>query len=148
MKINYKPNFISQNINLKKLRPGNSYNFLQKNRNSSFKNLSLKEKKLLLKKRKCPSCNHNRNNQLLSKDGFLIVECKKCYLIFVNPILDNEKYLNSYKSKIYQKIMKSLGEKSHLYRVNRFGVERADYLEKYFRPKKKISYCGRPYKKS
>ena len=34
MKINYKPNFITQNIDLKKLRPGNSYGNLQKNRNS------------------------------------------------------------------------------------------------------------------
>ena len=45
MLIKYKANFISQNIDLKKLRPGKSYDFLQKNRNVSFQKLSNKEKK-------------------------------------------------------------------------------------------------------
>lgn len=136
MLIKYKPNFISQNINLKKLRPGNSYDFLQKNRNASFKKLNDKEKKKFLKKRNCPSCSNNKNHQLLKKDGFFIVQCKKCSLIFVNPILNKQKYIEAYKSQEYQEVMKSLGEKSHKYRVERFGRERANFLKNYFTKKK------------
>ena len=137
MQIKFKPDFISQNIDLKKLRPGKSYEYLQKNRNSNFHKLSEKNKKKFLRKRKCPSCKNDKSYKLLSKDNFLIVKCKKCNLIYVNPIFDNEKYFSAYKSKVYQKIMKSLGEKSHKYRVDRFGNERANYLSKFF-PKKKI----------
>jgi len=137
MLIKYKPNFKSQNIDLKKLRPGKSYEYLLNNRNESFGKLDSKNKRKFLKKRACPSCNSIRNTKELSKDNFDIVKCKICDLIFVNPILDKEKYLKAYKSKEYQKIMKSLGEKSHLYRVNRFGKERTEYLSNFF-PRKKL----------
>lgn len=137
MKINYKPNFITQNIDLKKLRPGNSYGNLQKNRNSYL--INNKKSSSYLVKRNCPSCNKVKSNLLLKKDGFSIVKCKYCDLIYVNPILDSEKYLNTYKSKTYQNIMKSLGEKSHKYRLERFGKERTSYLKKYLGNKKKIN---------
>ena len=137
MLIKYKENFISQNIDLKKLRPGKSYDFLQKNRNVSFKKLSNKEREKILRKRNCPSCSSNKNTKILEKDGFWIVRCKICSLIFVNPILDQQKYIKAYKSSEYQKIMKSLGEKSHIYRVKRFGKERVNFLANYF-PKRKI----------
>lgn len=135
MKIKYKPNFISQNIDVKKLRPGNSYENLQKKRNLYFE----KNKSNFCKKRMCPSCNYSKSSLLLKKDGFSIVKCNKCNLIYVNPILDSEKYLKAYQSKTYQNIVKSLGEKSHIYRVKRFGEERTNYLKNFLKNKKKIN---------
>ena len=44
MKINYKSKFVSQNIDIKKLRPGNSYGSLIKNKNKSFSFLFKKNK--------------------------------------------------------------------------------------------------------
>ncbi len=132
MKINYKSRYISQNINIKKLRPGNSYGSLVKNKNKSFsfllkKNQRIKKK---LKLRNCPNCKSHNYKKILLKDKLKIVKCAKCELIYVNPIFNFEDYFNTYKSKNYQKIMKSLGEKSHLYRLNRFGKERYEYLKK------------------
>ena len=46
------------------------------------------------------------------------------------------KFDNITSGKIYQNIMKSLGEKSHSYRVKRFGLERVNYLAKYFKFRK------------
>jgi 2-polyprenyl-3-methyl-5-hydroxy-6-metoxy-1,4-benzoquinol methylase len=136
MFIKYKANFKSQDIDLKKLRPGKSYEYLIKNRNVSFGKFNSKIKKKFLKTRPCPSCNFFKTTKKLTKDNFDIVKCNKCNLIFVNPILDKEQYLKAYKSKEYQKIMKSLGEKSHMYRVNRFGKERVNYLSNFFKKKK------------
>ena len=78
MKIKYKPNFISQNIDVKKLRPGNSYENLQK------KKLYFEKINQIFVKRMCPSCNYSKSSLLLKKDGFSIVKCNKCNLIYVN----------------------------------------------------------------
>ena len=57
MKINYKSKFVSQNIDIKKLRPGNSYGSLIKNKNKSFSFLfkKIKLSKKILKIESVPT---------------------------------------------------------------------------------------------
>lgn len=139
MNIKYKDNFESQNIDLKKLRPNKSYDFLIKNRNSSLKHILSDKKKLkkLLIKKRCPVCNADNYNLVLKKDNLDIVKCKVCNVIYVNPIFNEEKYLELYRSKNYQKIVKRLQEDSHNYRRKRFGKERVNILEKFHNKKLK-----------
>lgn len=137
--LNYKDTYLSQDVDLKRLRPNKSYDFLIKNRNQDLNALLRNPKRLkkFLKKRSCPSCNSSRSNLACLKDGLKIVRCKKCSLIFVSPTFDYDHYINLYKNKKYQKIVKKLGEKSHLYRVKRFGLERVNIIEKYLSKNKK-----------
>lgn len=133
MKLDYKNKFENQNIDINELRPNKSYDYLIKNRNSSFKDL-LKNKdeiKKFLIYRNCPICDNSKNKFKFEKDTFKIVECEKCKIIFVNPIFNEGKYKEIYQGKDYQNIVKELGESSHLYRKNRFGKERASNIEKF-----------------
>jgi len=72
---------------------------------------------------------------LYTKDSLDIVRCNSCSVVYVNPIFDEEKYIEIYQSKEYQKIVQKLGEDSHLYRKQRFGRERVDVIEKFHDPK-------------
>ncbi len=60
--LNYKSEFIDQNIDIKRLRPNKSYDFLIKNRNQSLTKLLKSKKKLkkFLTPRDCPSCNSKK----------------------------------------------------------------------------------------
>ena len=137
----YIPNFIDQNIDLKKLRPEKSYDYLIKNRNQDLNKLLKSKKKLkkFLKERNCPSCNSKNKSTVCKKDGLRIVKCKNCELIFVSPTFDYEHYINLYKKTEYQKITKKLSEKSHNYRRKRFGIERINILNKFLKKNKKHS---------
>ena len=73
--------------------------------------------------RNCPMCRSNDYSLEIKKDGLDIVKCKKCELIYVNPVFDESQYRKIYKSKSYQDIGKQLSIKSHEYRVQRFGEE-------------------------
>ena len=66
--LSYIPNYINQNIDLKKLRPQKSYDYLIQNRNQDLNKLLRSKKKLkkFLKERNCPSCN-SKKNQLYAK---------------------------------------------------------------------------------
>ena len=133
MKLNYKDHLHSQNIDINKLRPNKSYDFLIENRNSSMKDLLNDKDKMkeFLKYRKCPVCGSDNYKFKYEKDSLDIVECKKCMVSYVNPIFGEEKYIDIYKSSEYQGIVKMLGEDSHVYRKNRFGEERAEFIEKF-----------------
>lgn len=139
LKLNYLEKFFNQKVDLNKLRPNKSYDFLIKNRNQHLNNLLQNPKKLknFLVKRNCPCCNSNKFNKICLKDGLDIVQCKLCDLIFVSPTFNYQHYINLYSNKKYQKIVKQLGEKSHIYRLKRFGNERVNIIEKYLRNKKK-----------
>lgn len=133
MKLEYKEEICYQNIDINQLRPNKSYDYLIENRNSSFNELLDDKDKLknFLVHRNCPCCSSNNYNFLYKKDSFDIVECKECGVIYVNPIFDEQKYIEIYQTKQYQDIVKKLGEDSHKYRVNRFGKERAEFIDKY-----------------
>ena len=64
------------------------------------------------------------------------MKCKNCETIFVKDVLNSKFYTDLYKSENYQKIMKKLGNSSHLYRVNRFGKERVEILKNYINKNK------------
>lgn len=133
MNINYKNEVESQNIDINQLRPNKSYDFLIENRNASMQDLLNDDDKLkeFLTLRKCPVCESDNYTFQYKKDSFDIVECDNCEVHYVNPIFNEEKYIEIYQSNEYQSIVKKLGEDSHLYRKNRFGKERADFIEMY-----------------
>lgn len=135
LKITYKSNIESQNIDMASLRPNKSYDFLLENRNASLNELLSDSAKLkeFLTKRNCPCCQYDKYTFSFTKDNLDIVKCEKCNVLYVNPIFNEEKYIQIYQSKQYQEIVQKLGEDSHLYRKNRFGKERMDFIEKYHR---------------
>jgi 2-polyprenyl-3-methyl-5-hydroxy-6-metoxy-1,4-benzoquinol methylase len=61
-------------------------------------------------------------------------------VVYTNPVFDENKYLEIYKGDHYQTIVKKLGEDSHIYRKNRFGKERMDFIEKFHNQKNPKSY--------
>lgn len=133
MEIKYCSKMISQNIDVSKLRPNKSYDFLIENRNSSLAEL-LKDKDLLqhfLRLRTCPLCDGANYTVTIEKDNLDIVTCNDCSVVYVNPIFDEKKYQDIYRSAEYQHIVKQLGEQSHNYRVQRFGNERASFIDKW-----------------
>lgn len=131
--IQYISDFQTQDIDIVRLRPGKSYDYLIENRNESLRDVFSDQDKLgeCLKKRMCPGCLSDKFGYLFEKDSLTIVQCNECDLVYVNPVFDNDKYIELYKSENYQEIVKQLGEESHEYRKRRFGKERIDVIEKY-----------------
>tara|TARA_B100001057_G_scaffold500981_1_gene619450 strand:+ start:18556 stop:19560 length:1005 start_codon:yes stop_codon:yes gene_type:complete len=138
MFIKLKDKFESQKIDIKKLRPKKSYDYCVNNRNDYYNSIFKNKKKLkkFIKIRNCPSCDYKYFNKILKKDNLDIVECKSCKTVYVKDILNSKFYTDLYKSENYQKIMKKLGNSSHVYRVNRFGKERVEILKKFLKKKK------------
>ncbi|MCP4179609.1 MAG: class I SAM-dependent methyltransferase [bacterium] len=137
MKLDYIHEFNSQNIDIKRLRPNKSYDYLIENRNSTLKELFNDEEKLakFLIKRDCPVCDSLNFHQIKVKDKMNIVGCDDCSVIYVNPIFNEQKYLDIYKSEDYQEIVRQLGEESHNYRLQRFGSERVDIIDSFHNEK-------------
>jgi 2-polyprenyl-3-methyl-5-hydroxy-6-metoxy-1,4-benzoquinol methylase len=133
MKLNYKNTIERQNVDINKLRPGKSYDYLIENRTGDFESLISNEERLkeMLKKIDCPLCGADAYEHKFKKDNLNVVRCKQCGCIYVNPVFDTEKYFKAYKSEDYQKIGKKLSESSHDYRKERFGKERVEYIEKF-----------------
>jgi SAM-dependent methyltransferase len=142
MKVNYNSKFKGQDIDIDKLRPGKSYDYLIENRNSSLRDVIANPEKLekFLIKRACPVCGSSEYTKVINKDNLDIVQCNICSVVYVNPIFDNQKYIEIYQSDDYQQIVKKLGEESHVYRRDRFGKERMDFIEKYHNDKLPKSY--------
>ena len=64
--LDYIEEFKNQNIDVKKLRPKKSYDYLIKNRNQDLNNLlNSSKKKNFLIERKCPACNSKKKNNCL-----------------------------------------------------------------------------------
>jgi len=131
--INYKSKVEYQAIDIKKLRPHKSYDYLIENRNASLKELLANEERLkdFLNCRNCPVCSRNDYIFLYKKDSLDLVKCNHCMVVYVNPIFDEETYFKIYRSQQYQQIVKGLGEASHDYRKERFGKERMNVIEQY-----------------
>lgn len=133
MNIKYLNKIVKQNIDINELRPNKSYDHLILNRNGHLSNL-IQDKEALRKflhSRTCPCCNSNSYKFKFEKDNLNVVECNDCQIIYVNPIFDLQKYQDTYESIDYQSIVKKLGEQSHIYRKNRFGKERYEFITQY-----------------
>ena len=143
MKITYRKPSEYLKIEIDELRPKGSYQNLIENRTHSIDELIQQYGKIpedLLIKRNCPTCNASNFKLVFSKDYMDIVSCGNCNLIYTNPIFNQEHYKETYKSKDYQEIVRELGEKSHDYRVNRFGFERIEIMEKFIFRNNQINY--------
>lgn len=135
MKLKYLPEIIGQDIDIEKLRPKNSYDYLIENRNSEFISL-LNSPKLneFLISRQCPACLGDEFHEVLKKDNLAIVKCDVCEMIYVNPIFNQRKYEKLYKGNVYSEIIRRHNITSHEYRKKRFGKERMDFIEHYHAP--------------
>lgn len=131
--LQYKPKIQYQDIDIEKLRPNKSYDYLIQNRNTYLNEIIFNKENLdeFLFYRNCPVCNMDDYRFLYEKDSLNIVKCKNCSVVYVNPIFNEKMYLDIYRSKEYQKIMRGLGEASHLYRKERFGKERMNIIEQF-----------------
>jgi SAM-dependent methyltransferase len=136
MKLDYREEVSFQNIDIGKLRPAGSYSHLLSNRTGPVTDL-LSNPTLLkdrLKTRSCPLCCNQDTEHLATKDSLKIVKCVRCDLVYVNPVFDDELYHSLYESESYQNVVKDLGEASHVYRRERFGTERADFISRNHNP--------------
>jgi len=133
-------------VDMEKLRPKGSYKQLMNSRTYSIDRLIKKFGKIpekLLISRSCPTCDSEKFENELEKDYMKIVKCDDCKLIYTNPIFDENNYRQIYQSDEYQELTKIYDNESHEYRVERFGSERVNILEKYVQKpmgSKKIKY--------
>jgi len=130
-------------VEIDKLRPKDSYKNLINKRTHSIDSLVAEYGKIpedLLITRKCPTCQNSRFTKELAKDHLTLVRCKKCDLVYTNPIFDEGHYKETYRSSEYQEIVKDLGESSHEYRLERFGNERISIMKNLLPSGKVIKY--------
>lgn len=121
-------------VDIEKLRPSGSYGALMKKRTHAIDGLVAQHGRIpedLLIPRACPTCDSSESTHELDKDHMTLVRCTSCDLVYVNPAFDDDHYREVYLSTEYQGIMRDLGEKSHDYRVERFGAERVAIMAKH-----------------
>ncbi len=134
MKIIYRKHDEFNPIDIEKLRPNRSYDYLIGNRTHTITGLIEKFNKIpdeLLKIRECPVCRSQKYQPVMEKDYLKIVKCDGCALVYVNPIFNEEHYKDAYSSTDYQNIVRNIGEQSHEYRLERFGRERVGILSEH-----------------
>ena len=123
-------------VDMARLRPAGSYKALMAKRTHAIDGLVARFGGIpadLLIERRCPTCGSAAWRDELQKDHMRIVRCADCDLVYVNPAFNEEHYRATYQSAEYQEIMRDLGEKSHDYRVERFGAERVGLMAEHLR---------------
>lgn len=120
-------------VDIDKLRPKDSYEFLIENRNHNTDKLLVDNviPQHLLHKVNCHNCGSDENSLVYKKDGFDIVSCEKCGLVYVSDILADDFYEDTYSSDKYADVVSKLGFDSHQYRKERFGSERITKINEY-----------------
>lgn len=137
MKVHYKQYVEEQGIDINKLRPEKSYDYLIANRNHALKKILDDTGNIpqeYLENRRCPSCRYDKYRFTFNKDLMQAVACDNCGLVFINPVLKEDICKSIYRSNEYAYMVKKIGEDSHFYRKERFGTERVDNIEKYHNP--------------
>ena len=85
---------------------------------------NVKKQSTIFQKRHCPLCSSNNYQILFKKEGFDHVRCKKCTMVYVNPILNEEKthsfYMNeeSYNKVLNNELQVNLDKKRFDYSLN------------------------------
>jgi len=133
----YRPVPEHVDIDIEKLRPDNSYDYLIQNRSHFLSMIQSHEGEVSPEKLElvaCPSCGSKLFNPITRKDGLCIVQCQHCSLIYVNPRVKESEYEQLYAGGNYGHIVTKLALASHLYRKDRFGSERLAILQKYHNP--------------
>ena len=131
LKLSFQDIIPSQNIDVLKLRPSNSYQDLLRQRLGPLHDILTSSEDLtaFLSCRNCPCCESDSFSEVGVKDRLSLVRCSSCSVIYVNPVFSQSRYHEHYQSTSYQSIVKRLGEDSHVYRLNRFGSERARFID-------------------
>jgi SAM-dependent methyltransferase len=136
MQIPYRRLSEYQPVDVARLRPGGSYSSLIAKRTHPIDALVAKHGRIpaeLLAERACPTCGSPAAAPELEKDHMMIVRCRACDLVYVNPAFDEAHYAELYASAEYQTIVRDLGINSHEYRVKRFGEERVGVMAAHMR---------------
>lgn len=122
----YKDFAEAKSVDITKLRPKGSYKYLIENRNHNTDKLLVNNviPQHLLHKTDCHNCGSSESSHVFEKDGFNIVSCDKCGLVYVSDILADDFYMDTYSSEKYADVVSKLGFDSHEYRKERFGSER------------------------
>jgi SAM-dependent methyltransferase len=131
MKIDYRTRDQYIPVDVRALRPRESYRELIKRRTHAIDGLIERYGRIpadLLITRRCPTCDSDAWRHELAKDHMALVRCEDCDLVYVNPAFDESHYRQVYASPDYQAIMQELGESSHDYRLQRFGRERVEIM--------------------
>ncbi len=139
MKLQYRTLDEYISVETERLRPQGSYQKLMESRTYPIDRLVEKYGSIpeeLFDRRSCPTCDSEAFQKELEKDYMTIVKCNKCNLVYTNPIFDEKRYKEIYRSKEYQELSKDYDNESHEYRLERFGFERVDILGKYIRKSK------------
>ena len=126
-----------QRVDIAQLRPGGSYKQLIQRRTHPIDDLVARFGRIppeLLTDRPCPTCGSSQPRPELEKDHMTLVRCERCDLVYVSPTFDEGHYKAVYASAEYQDIVRDLGIKSHDYRVQRFGSERAALMAPHVPP--------------
>ncbi len=55
-------------------------------------------KKKFTTRRNCPVCNHKDSIILFKKDGGVFVKCKKCSMVYLNPVFKDKALIDYYKN--------------------------------------------------
>lgn len=134
MKIPYRTLDEYKPVDLAKLRPCGSYKQLMAKRTHTIDGLVKKFGRIpddLLHERPCPSCGSCDASLELEKDYLCLTRCASCDLVYTNPVFDEKHYDEAYRSADYQAIVRDLGEASHDYRVERFGLERVEAMARH-----------------
>lgn len=123
-------------VDVARLRPTDSYRQLIAKRTHTIDGLIAEHGRIpedLLLPRRCPTCDGAESRPELEKDHLALVRCVACDTVYVSPAFDEEHYRRAYASVEYRTIVRDLGESSHDYRVQRFGVERVQTLARFVR---------------
>jgi 2-polyprenyl-3-methyl-5-hydroxy-6-metoxy-1,4-benzoquinol methylase len=123
-------------VDIAQLRPKDSYRQLIAKRTHTIDALIAEHGRIpedLLLRRRCPSCDADDPRPELEKDHLALVRCVACDTVYVSPAFDEDHYRLAYASADYRAIVRDLGESSHDYRVQRFGMERVDTMSRFLR---------------
>ena len=98
-----------------------AYNLTQIYRKKFFKSGKIKKK--LLEKRNCPICETKNNTILFLKGGGTHKKCKKCEMIYLDPVFKDKELENFYKFNIDNQSKVSLNEKKFSLRMFESGIK-------------------------
>lgn len=94
----------------------------EKYRKKYFKGNNIK-KQFLEKRKKCPVCNTENKNILFIKGGGTHKKCKKCEIIYLDPVFKDKKLEEFYRFNDDNQSLVSLNEKKFYYQMFKDGIK-------------------------
>lgn len=112
---------------------------LSEDRNESIKKLKHKidSKEVIFEKRECPICSSKKTQKMFSNDRFGLPinlgMCKRCGLVYENPVFDDKSLIYFYSSNEYRSIYGGMTnvimkeryqyDRSHIFDINNYSAK-------------------------